>query len=55
MAEAKERGEEFVEEELFSAKHVVKSEMWRGLSKNEKSQWRTIAKTTAVPEMYMDQ
>jgi hypothetical protein len=55
MAEAKERGEEFVEEELFSAKHIVKSEMWRELSKNEKNQWRTIAKTTAVPELYMDQ
>jgi hypothetical protein len=54
--EAEDRGEEYVEEELFSSKHIVKAELWKQLSKEEKDKWRKEAdEEEEKPEVWMDQ
>jgi hypothetical protein len=41
--EALENNEEYVPEDEFSAKHKVKSELWRKLSKERQNYWRSLS------------
>lgn len=53
--EAAAAGKDYEPENVFSALHVVKSQLWGELSRAEKSEWREKAKISKTPELELDQ